>query len=91
MLDLVMILVMFVLPLLRNEGTKSTGLKYKLGRNNQVFVAELFEILRGSIMIADRVEDVIRQGVQKIIIFCDSPAALKISIPSVLVYHLRDF
>jgi hypothetical protein len=52
------------------------GLKYRLGRNKEVFDAELFALLRATIMIADQVEDMITEGVQKIIIFTDSQAAL---------------
>jgi hypothetical protein len=60
------------------EGTEWTGLKYRLGRNKEVFDAELFALLRATIMIADQVKDMISEGVQKIIIFTDSQAALKI-------------
>jgi ribonuclease HI len=58
------------------EGTEWTGLKYRLGRNKEVFDAELFALLRATIMIGDQVEDMISEGVQKIIIFTDSQAAL---------------
>jgi ribonuclease HI len=46
------------------------------GRNKDVFDAELFALLRATIMIGDQVEDMISEGVQKIIIFTDSQAAL---------------
>jgi hypothetical protein len=54
------------------EGTERTGLKYRLGRNKEVFDAELFALLRATIMIRDEVEVMITEGVQKIIIFTDS-------------------
>jgi hypothetical protein len=52
------------------------GLKYRLGRNKEVFDAELFALLQATIMDRDEVEDMIKEGVQKIIIFTDSQAAL---------------
>jgi ribonuclease HI len=58
------------------DGTEWTGLKYRLGRNKEVLDAELFALLRATIMIGDQVEDMITEGVQKIIIFTDSQAAL---------------
>jgi ribonuclease HI len=58
------------------EGTEWTGLKYRLGRNKEVFDAELFALLRATIMIGDQVEEMISEEVQKIIIFTDSQAAL---------------
>jgi hypothetical protein len=58
------------------EGTECIGLKYRLGRNKEVFDAELFTLRRATIMIGDQVEDMISEGVQKIIIFTDSDAAL---------------
>jgi hypothetical protein len=50
------------------EGTEWAGLKYRLGGNKEVFHAELFALLRATIMIADQVDDMISEGVQKIII-----------------------
>jgi ribonuclease HI len=58
------------------EGTEWTGLKYRLGRNKEVFDAELFALLQATSMIGDQVEDMISEGVRKIIIFTDSQAAL---------------
>jgi ribonuclease HI len=58
------------------EGTECTGLKYRLGRTKEVIDAELFALLRATIMIGDQVDDMISEGVQKIIIFTDSQAAL---------------
>jgi ribonuclease HI len=58
------------------EGTEWTGLKYRLGRNKDVFDAELFALLRATIMIGDQVEDMISEEVQKIIILTASQAAL---------------
>jgi ribonuclease HI len=58
------------------EGTEWAGLKYRIGRNKEVFDAELFALLRATIMISDQVKDMISEGVQKIIIFTDSQAAL---------------
>jgi ribonuclease HI len=40
----------------------------------EVFKAELFALLRATIMIGDQVEDKIRVGIQKITIFTDSQA-----------------
>jgi hypothetical protein len=53
------------------EGTEWTGLKYRSGRNKEVFDAERFALLRATIIIGDQVEDMIIEGVQKIILFRD--------------------
>jgi hypothetical protein len=58
------------------EGTEWTGLKYRLGRNKEFFDAELFALLRATIMIGHQVDDMISEGVQKMIIFTDSQAAV---------------
>jgi hypothetical protein len=58
------------------EGIEWTGLKYRLGRNKEVVDAELFTLLRATMMIGDQVEDMISDGVPKIIIFTDSQAVL---------------
>jgi hypothetical protein len=39
-----------------NEGTEWTGLKYRLGRNKDDFDADLFALLRATIMIRDEIE-----------------------------------
>jgi hypothetical protein len=49
------------------EGTEWKGLKYRLGRNKEVFDAELFALLRATIMIRDEVDVMISEGIQKII------------------------
>jgi hypothetical protein len=54
------------------DGTEWTGLKYRLGRNKEVFDAELFALLQATIMIRDDVEVMIIEGVKKIIIFCQT-------------------
>jgi hypothetical protein len=56
--------------------TEWTGLKYRLGCNKDAFDAEVFALLRATIMIGDQVEAIIREVVQKIIIFTHSQAAL---------------
>jgi ribonuclease HI len=58
------------------EGTQWAELKYRLGHNKEVFDAELFALLQATIMVRDEVEDMIKEGVQKIIIFTDSQATL---------------
>jgi ribonuclease HI len=58
------------------ERTQWAGLKYRLGRNKEVFDAELFALLQATIIVRDEVEDMIKEEVQKIIIFTDSQAAL---------------
>jgi hypothetical protein len=60
----------------RSSEPRASESKYRLGRNKEVFDAELFALLRATIMIGDQVEDMISEGVQKIIIFTDSQAAL---------------
>jgi ribonuclease HI len=57
------------------EGTQWAGLKYRLARNKGVFDAELFALLRATIMVRDEVEALVNEEVQKITIFTDSQAA----------------
>jgi hypothetical protein len=58
------------------EVDEWTGLKYRLGRNKEVFDAELFAILQASVLIRDEGAIMIGEGIQKISIFTDSQAAL---------------
>jgi ribonuclease HI len=53
-----------------------TGLKYRLGTNKEIFDAELFAILRATVMIRDKAVGMIVEGIQKAVIFTDSQAAL---------------
>jgi ribonuclease HI len=58
------------------EVDEWTGLKYRLGRNKEVFDAELFAILQATVLIRDGGAIMIGEGIQKISIFNDSQAAL---------------
>jgi ribonuclease HI len=59
-----------------NEVDEWTVLKYRLGRNKEVFDAELFAILQATVLIRDEGAIMIGEGIQKISIFTDSQAAL---------------
>jgi hypothetical protein len=52
------------------------GLKCRLGRNKEVFDAELFATLQATILIRDEGAVMIGEGIQKTSIFTDSQAAL---------------
>jgi ribonuclease HI len=58
------------------EVDEWTGLKYRLGRNTEVFYAELVAILQPTVLIRDEGAIMIGDGIQKISIFTDSQAAL---------------
>jgi hypothetical protein len=58
------------------EVDEWTGLNYRLGRNKEVFDAELFAILLATVLIRDEGVIMIGEGIQKISIFTDSQAAL---------------
>jgi ribonuclease HI len=58
------------------EVDEWTGLQYRLGRNKEVFDAELFSILQTIVMIRDQAAVMICEGIQKVSIFTGSQAAL---------------
>jgi hypothetical protein len=47
-----------------------------IGSNKEVVKAKLFALLQASIVIRDQVEDMISDGVQRLIILIDSRATL---------------
>jgi ribonuclease HI len=58
------------------EHNEWTGLKYRLGRNKEVFDAELYAILRATVMARDHVSELKSDGIDRLIIFTDSQASL---------------
>jgi hypothetical protein len=58
------------------EVVEWMGLKYRLGRNKEVFDAALFAILQATVLIRNEGAVMIGEGIQKISIFTDSQATL---------------
>jgi hypothetical protein len=53
-----------------------TGIRYRLGRNREVFDAELYAIPRATVMARDQASELKRYGLKRIVILTDSQAAL---------------
>jgi ribonuclease HI len=58
------------------EHNEWTGLKYRLGRNKEVFDAELYAILRTTVMARDEASELKSDEIKRVIIFTDSQTAL---------------
>jgi ribonuclease HI len=58
------------------ERNEWTGLKYRLGRNKEVFDAKLYAILRATVMARDHTSELKSDGIDRLIIFTDSQASL---------------
>jgi ribonuclease HI len=58
------------------QGNQWTGLKFRLGRNKEVFDAELYGLLQATVTVRDEAARWISSGISMVIILSDSQAAL---------------
>jgi ribonuclease HI len=58
------------------QGNQWAGLKFRLGRNKEVFDAELYGLLQATVTVRDEAARWISSGISKVIILSDSQAAL---------------